>query len=84
MRSSSMTANSKPLVCSPPTPPFMGGAGSVSARDAIAKMLRDSLIVSEDGTPRSKHLITNGEPGAYSSRARRRSPDRLAGLRGPA
>jgi hypothetical protein len=33
---------------------FTGGAGSVSGRDAIEKMLRDSLIVYEDGTPRTK------------------------------
>jgi len=38
---------------------FMGGAGSVSGRDAIATMLRDNVIVYEDGTPRTKHLITN-------------------------
>jgi 3-phenylpropionate/cinnamic acid dioxygenase small subunit len=38
---------------------FTGGAGPVSGRTAIEKMLRDNLIVYEDGTPRTKHLITN-------------------------
>jgi ketosteroid isomerase-like protein len=38
---------------------FTGGAGSVRGRDAIEKMLRDSLIVYEDGTPQTKHVITN-------------------------
>ena len=31
----------------------------MSGRDAIEKMLRDSLIVYEDGTPRTKHVTTN-------------------------
>ena len=38
---------------------FTGAAGSVSGRDAIEKMLRDSLIVYDDGTPRTKHVTTN-------------------------
>jgi 3-phenylpropionate/cinnamic acid dioxygenase small subunit len=38
---------------------FTGGAGSMSGRDAIEKMLRDSLIVYDDGTPRTKHVTTN-------------------------
>jgi 3-phenylpropionate/cinnamic acid dioxygenase small subunit len=38
---------------------FTGGAGSVSGRDAIEKMLRDGLIVYDDGTPRTKHVTTN-------------------------
>jgi len=38
---------------------FTGGAGSVSGADAIAKMLRDRLIVYDDGTPRTKHVTTN-------------------------
>ena len=38
---------------------FTGGAGSVSGRDAIQKMLQDSVIVHDDGTPRTKHLTTN-------------------------
>ncbi len=38
---------------------FTGSAGSVSGQDAIEKMLRDSVIVYDDGTPRTKHLITN-------------------------
>jgi 3-phenylpropionate/cinnamic acid dioxygenase small subunit len=38
---------------------FTGGAGSVSGRDAIERMLRDNVIVYDDGTPRTKHIITN-------------------------
>lgn len=38
---------------------FTGGAGSVRGGDAIEKMLRDNLIVYGDGTPRTKHLVTN-------------------------
>lgn len=38
---------------------FTGGVGLVSGRAAIEKMLRDNVIVYDDGTPRTKHLITN-------------------------
>ena len=38
---------------------FTGSAGSVTGRDAIEKMLRESLIVYDDGTPRTKHVTTN-------------------------
>jgi 3-phenylpropionate/cinnamic acid dioxygenase small subunit len=38
---------------------FSGGAGSVSGRGAIEKMLRDNVIVFDDGTPRTKHVTTN-------------------------
>jgi 3-phenylpropionate/cinnamic acid dioxygenase small subunit len=38
---------------------FTGDAGSVNGRDAIEKMLRDGLIVYDDGTPRTKHVTTN-------------------------
>jgi 3-phenylpropionate/cinnamic acid dioxygenase small subunit len=38
---------------------FIGAAGPVSGRDAIERMLRDSLIVYDDGTPRTKHVTTN-------------------------
>ena len=38
---------------------FTGGAGSVSGGDAIEKMLKDMLIVYDDGTPRTKHVTTN-------------------------
>jgi SnoaL-like domain len=38
---------------------LIGSAGPVSGRDAIEKMLRDSLIVYDDGTPRTKHVTTN-------------------------
>ena len=38
---------------------FTGGAGSVTGRDAIEKMLRDNAIVYDDGTPRTKHVTTN-------------------------
>jgi 3-phenylpropionate/cinnamic acid dioxygenase small subunit len=37
---------------------FSGGAGSVSGRGAIEKMLRDNVIVYDDGTPRTKHVTT--------------------------
>src|ERR1700689_4068583 len=38
---------------------FTGAAGSVSGRDSIEKMLRDNVIVYDDGTPCTKHLVTN-------------------------
>ena len=38
---------------------FTGGSGTVSGRDAIEKLLRDNVIVYEDGTPRTKHITTN-------------------------
>ena len=38
---------------------FIGAAGPVTGRDAIERMLRDSLIVYDDGTPRTKHVTTN-------------------------
>ncbi len=38
---------------------FTGGAGSATGRPAIEKMLRESLIVYDDGTPRTKHITTN-------------------------
>lgn len=38
---------------------FTGGAGSVSGGAAIEKVLRDNVIIYDDGTPRTKHLITN-------------------------
>jgi len=38
---------------------FTGSAGSVTGGDAIEKMLRESLIVYDDGTPRTKHVTTN-------------------------
>jgi 3-phenylpropionate/cinnamic acid dioxygenase small subunit len=31
----------------------------VSGRDAVEKMLRDNLVVYDDGTPRTKHVTTN-------------------------
>ena len=37
----------------------MAGAGSVTGRDAIEKMLRDNVIVYADATPRTKHVTTN-------------------------
>jgi len=37
---------------------FTGGAGAVSGGDAIEKMLRDNVIVYDDGTPRTKHITT--------------------------
>lgn len=38
---------------------FTGGGGPVSGADAIEQMFRDTLIVYDDGTPRTRHLITN-------------------------
>jgi 3-phenylpropionate/cinnamic acid dioxygenase small subunit len=38
---------------------FTGGAGAVSGADAIEEMLRDNVIVYDDGTPRTKHVTTN-------------------------
>jgi 3-phenylpropionate/cinnamic acid dioxygenase small subunit len=38
---------------------FVGGAGSVTGRDAIENMLRDNVIVHADCTPRTKHVTTN-------------------------
>jgi hypothetical protein len=38
---------------------FAGAAGSVSGRHAIDRMLVDNIIVYDDGTPRTKHVITN-------------------------
>src|SRR3954470_19370180 len=38
---------------------FTGDSGSVSGGAAIEKMLRDSVITYEDGTPRTKHVTTN-------------------------
>jgi 3-phenylpropionate/cinnamic acid dioxygenase small subunit len=38
---------------------FTGGAGSVTGREAIEKLLRDSVIIYDDGTPRTKHVTTN-------------------------
>jgi hypothetical protein len=38
---------------------FSGSAATVSGRDAIEKMLRESLIVYDDGTPRTRHITTN-------------------------
>jgi ketosteroid isomerase-like protein len=38
---------------------FTGGAGVVTGGDGIEKMLRDTVIVYDDGTPRTKHVTTN-------------------------
>jgi 3-phenylpropionate/cinnamic acid dioxygenase small subunit len=38
---------------------FTGGAGSVNGGAAIERMLRDNVIVYDDGTPRTKHVTTN-------------------------
>jgi hypothetical protein len=63
---------------------LMGGAGSMSGRDAIAEMLRDNVIFYEDETPRTKHLITNGEPGALFFARQAEGRPSPCGLRGPA
>jgi 3-phenylpropionate/cinnamic acid dioxygenase small subunit len=38
---------------------FTASAGSVKGRKAIEKLLRDGVIVYDDGTPRTKHVTTN-------------------------
>jgi 3-phenylpropionate/cinnamic acid dioxygenase small subunit len=38
---------------------FTGAAGSVSDPGAIEHMLRDNIIVYDDGAPRTKHVATN-------------------------
>ena len=38
---------------------FTGGAGTVVGSDAIEAMLREHVIVYDDGTPRTKHITTN-------------------------
>jgi 3-phenylpropionate/cinnamic acid dioxygenase small subunit len=38
---------------------YTAGSGTVSGRDPIEKMLRDNVIVYDDGTPRTKHITTN-------------------------
>ena len=38
---------------------FTGSGAPVSGPDAIEKMFRDTLIVYDDGTPRTKHVTTN-------------------------
>ncbi|SNX88325.1 SnoaL-like protein [Streptomyces sp. TLI_55] len=39
---------------------FIGSTGTVSGRDGgVEKMLRDSVILYEDGTPRTQHVTTN-------------------------
>jgi hypothetical protein len=54
---------------------FTGGSGSVTGRDAIEQVLRDDVIVYDDGTPRTKHVTTNvaielhDEAGSAVSRA---------------
>jgi hypothetical protein len=54
---------------------LVAGAGSVTDRDAIEKLLRDNVIVYADGTPRTKHVTTNlaieidEDAGAAASRS---------------
>jgi 3-phenylpropionate/cinnamic acid dioxygenase small subunit len=54
---------------------FIGRNVPVTGRDAIEAMLRDSMIVYEDGTPRTEHLVTNiivevdEETGAAAARS---------------
>jgi 3-phenylpropionate/cinnamic acid dioxygenase small subunit len=38
---------------------FTGGGEPVSGAQAIEKMFQDTLIVYDDGTPRTRHIITN-------------------------
>lgn len=54
---------------------FVGAAGSASGAEVIEEMLRDNVIVYEDGTPRTKHVVTNiaievdAEVGTASARS---------------
>ena len=54
---------------------FTGAAGSTSGAEAIEEMLRDNVILYEDRTPRTKHIVTNiaievdAEAGAASARS---------------
>jgi 3-phenylpropionate/cinnamic acid dioxygenase small subunit len=38
---------------------FIGGGAPVSGADAIEKMFGDTLIVYDDGTPRTRHVTSN-------------------------
>jgi 3-phenylpropionate/cinnamic acid dioxygenase small subunit len=38
---------------------FTGASGSARGAEAVERVLRENIIVYEDGTPRTKHLITN-------------------------
>jgi 3-phenylpropionate/cinnamic acid dioxygenase small subunit len=38
---------------------FTGGGASVSGPESIEKMFHDTLIVYDDGTPRTRHITTN-------------------------
>ncbi|MER5927452.1 nuclear transport factor 2 family protein [Streptomyces mirabilis] len=38
---------------------FTGSGEPVSGRDAIEKMFQDTVILYEDGTPRTQHVTTN-------------------------
>ncbi|MFD7705904.1 nuclear transport factor 2 family protein [Streptomyces sp. NPDC059786] len=38
---------------------FTGSGPSVSGREALERMFRDTLIVYADGTPRTQHVTTN-------------------------
>lgn len=38
---------------------FMGSGAPVGGPDAIEKMFRDTVIVYDDGTPRTRHVTTN-------------------------
>ncbi|MFF2515598.1 nuclear transport factor 2 family protein [Streptomyces sp. NPDC058086] len=38
---------------------FTGSGEPVSGRDAIEKMFQDTVIVYDDGTPRTQHVTTN-------------------------
>jgi len=54
---------------------FSGGVESVNGSDAIETMLRENVIIYQDGTPRTQHITTNlvievDEPaGTATSRA---------------
>lgn len=55
---------------------FTGSGEPVSGPDAIERMFRDTLIVYDDGTPRTKHITTNtgSDQAAELAGERRRNP----------
>jgi uncharacterized protein (TIGR02246 family) len=38
---------------------FLGGGGSVRGREGVEAMLRNTVIIYSDGTPRTHHVTTN-------------------------
>jgi 3-phenylpropionate/cinnamic acid dioxygenase small subunit len=38
---------------------FTGASGTVRGRDGVERLLRENVLVYDDGTPRTRHLTTN-------------------------